>query len=110
MFQNFDMQKLAKVNMDATMKSLDVMARNAHTITSEIADYTKRSFENSTKTLEKMLSAKSLDKAIEAQSEYVKVTYEDYFAQVAKVGKLCADLGKEASKPYEDITARQSTT
>ena len=110
MFQNFDqMQKLAKANMDATLKSFDVMTKNTQTITNEIANYTKRSFENSTKTMEKLISAKSLDKAIEAQSEFAKAAYEDYFAQAAKVGKLCTDMSKEALKPYEDFTARAPT-
>jgi hypothetical protein len=64
MFQNFDdMQKVSKVNVDATMKSFEVVAKNVQAITTEITDYTKRSFENSTKTLEKLLGAKSLDMA-----------------------------------------------
>ena len=96
MFQNFDdMQKVSKVNIDATMKSFEVVAKNVQAITTEMTDYTKRSFENSTKTLEKLFGAKSLDKAIEVQSEYVKASYEDYLAQTAKLGKLCAELVKE---------------
>jgi hypothetical protein len=84
MFQNFDdMQRLAKVNMDAVTKSLDVMAKNVQTIATEMTDYSKRSFENGSKTLEKLLGAKSLDKAIEVQSEYAQATYEDYVAQAA---------------------------
>ena len=111
MFQNFDdMQKFAKINMDATLKSFNVMAKNAQTISNEMTNFTKRSLENSTKTMEKLLGAKSLDKAIEAQSEYAKAVYEDYFAQAAKVGKLCTDMSKEALKPYEDFTARAPTT
>jgi hypothetical protein len=74
-----------------------------------MTDYTKRSFEKSTKTLNELLGAKSLDKVIEAQSEFAKAAYEDYFTQVAKIGKLCADFGQEASKPYESLTTKQPT-
>jgi len=110
MFQNLDdMQKVAQVNLDATMKSFEVMAKNVPAIATEITNYTKRSFENSTKTLEKLFGVKSLDKAIEVQSEYAKTTCEDYFAQTAKLGELCAELGKEALKPYEGLIAKPLT-
>jgi hypothetical protein len=110
MFQNFDdMQKVSKVNIDATMKSFEVVAKNVQAITTEMTDYTKRSFENSTKALEKLFGAKSLDKAIEAQSEYAKAIYEDYLAQTAKLAKLCSETGKEAIKPYEGLIAKPLT-
>src|SRR5882724_13301983 len=100
MFQNIDeMQKVSKVGLDATMRSFDVLAKNMQVIATETTDFTKRSFENTTKTLEKLFGVKSFDKAVEVHSEYVKATCEDYFAQAAKLGKLFADLGKEAFKP-----------
>ena len=111
MFQNFDgLQKLAKVNMDASMKSFDLMTKNIQTIATEMTDYTKRSVENSTKALEKMVGAKSIDQIVQVQSEYAKAAYEDYFAEVTKLGKLCADLGTEAFKPYEGLTSKAITT
>src|SRR5262249_27725793 len=51
MFQNDNVQKWAKVNMDASMKSFDLMTKNIQTIATEMTDYTKRSVENSTKAL-----------------------------------------------------------
>jgi len=111
MFQNFDgLQKLAKVNMDASMKSFDLMTKNIQTIATEMTDYTKRSVENSTKALEKMVGAKSIDQIVQVQSEYAKAAYEDYFAEATKLGKLCADLGTEAFKPYEGLTSKAITT
>jgi hypothetical protein len=74
-----------------------------------MTDYTKRSFEKSTKTLNELLGAKSLDKVMEVQSEFAKATYEDYFTQATKLGKLCADFGQEAFKRYESFTAKQPT-
>jgi hypothetical protein len=37
------------------------------------------------------------------RSEYVKASYEDYLAQTAKLGKLCAELVKETFKRYEGL-------
>jgi hypothetical protein len=111
MFQKFDdMQQVSKVNIDATMRSFEVTAKSVRAITTEIADYTKRSFENSTKTFEKLLGAKSLDKVVEVQSEFAKAAYEDCIAQAAKLGKIYSELGKEAFKSYNGVTAKSPTT
>jgi hypothetical protein len=59
----------------------------------KIADYTRRSFENGTKTMENLLGAKSLDKAFEVQTEYAKATYEGYVSHATKLlSKLPAVL------------------
>jgi Phasin protein len=70
MIKNFDdMQKMSNANMEATKNSFDAATKSAQAIATEITDYTKRSFEHGTKTMENLLSAKSLEKAIEVQSE-----------------------------------------
>jgi Phasin protein len=70
------------------------------------ADYSKRSFENGTKTMENLFGAKSLDKAFEVQSEYAKSAYEDYVSCATKLGALYTDLAKEAFKPYQGLVAK----
>ena len=57
-----------------------------------MADYSKKSFEDGTKVMEKLLGAKSLDKAIEIQTDYAKSAYEGFVAQATKIGELYADL------------------
>jgi probable F420-dependent oxidoreductase len=70
------------------------------------ADYSKRSFESGTKTMENLLGAKSLDKAFEVQSEYARAAYEDYVSCATRLGALYTDLAKEAFKPYQSFVAR----
>jgi len=108
MIKNFeDIQTMSKANMDATMKSFEVVAKSTQAIATEIADYSRRSFENGTKAAEKLIGAKSLDKTIEVQSEYAKEeAYEDYVSEVTKLAELYADLAKGALKSYEDFAAR----
>ena len=50
--------------------------------------------------MEKLFGVKSLDKAIELQSEYAKSMFEDFTARTTKIGQLYADLGKEVFKPF----------
>ena len=107
MFKNLeDMQKVSKDNMDATMKTFGAMSKASQTITAELADYSKKSFEDGTKVMEKLLSAKSIDKAMEIQADYAKTAYEGFVAQATKMGELFVDLSKESYKPFESYMAK----
>jgi phasin family protein len=94
--------------MDMAMASFGAWTKNAQAIASEFADYSKKSFEESTAALEKLMGAKSLEKAMEVQSEYLKSSYEEFVAQSTKLGELYAGLAKEAYKPLEGVMAKAS--
>jgi len=104
-----DVQKLSKDNMDATMKSFGALSKASQAIATEVADYSKKSFEDSTKVMEKMFGAKSLDKAIEIQTDFAKTAYESFVAQATKIGELYADLAKESYKPFETYAVKTAT-
>ena len=59
--------------------------------------------------MERLIGVKSLDKAIDVQSKYAKAIYENCTAQVTKLGKLYADLVKEAFWPYEGQAVKTSS-
>jgi len=102
MVRNIDeVQQLGKDNMDATLKSFGAVSKSLQTIAIELADYSKRVFEQGTAASERLLGAKSLDKAFEVHSDYLKSSYEGFVAQATKLGELYADLAKEAYKPFE---------
>src|SRR5882757_9567074 len=102
MLGNFqEVEKMSKATMEATTKAFGTLSKNTQAITAEMTDYSKRSFENSTKAMEKLFSAKSLDKAFEVQTEYAKSIFDDYSAQLTKLGQLYADLAKDTFKPLE---------
>ena len=83
-----DMQRTNKVNVDAAMRSFEGPTKATLAIASEIADYSKRSFDHSIKTMENLLSARSLDKAIEVQTEYARAAYEGYVSQATNTESL----------------------
>jgi hypothetical protein len=89
MIKNFeDMQKLGQSNVDSAMRMFGEWNKNWQAIAAEMSDYTKRSFEESTATLEKLMS---------------KRAYDDYMQQMSKIGGMYANLAKEAYKPVERI-------
>jgi hypothetical protein len=109
MIKNFDdVQKMSKDSMDVTMKSFGVLSKASQTIAAEVADYSKKSFEDGTKVMEKLLGAKSLDKAIEIQTDYAKSAYEGFVAQATKISGLYADLAKETYKPFDGLVAKSA--
>ncbi len=101
MINNMDVQKLGQENLDRAMRLLGDWNRNWQAIAAEMTDYSKRSFEQSTKTLEKLLAAKSMEQAIEIQTSYAKRAYDEYMQQMNKLGGMYANLAKEAYKPLD---------
>jgi hypothetical protein len=105
---NEDVQKFGRSGMDAALTSFGTWTKAAQAIAAEMVDYSKRSAESSAAAWEKLMSAKSLDKAVEVQSQYLRSSYEDFVAEATKLGELYADLGKQAYKPFEGAFAKAS--
>jgi hypothetical protein len=107
MVKNFDdLQQVGKENVDTALKSWSALSKGAQAIAVEVADYSKKAFEDGTAALEKLFGVKSFDKAIEVQAEYAKRAYEGLLAEAGKIGELYADLAKETYKPYEALMAK----
>ncbi len=107
MLKNFDeVQKFGKDNMDMAMKSFGAVSKSLQAIAVEVADYSKRSFEDSTAAMEKLFGAKTLEKAIEVQSDYFKTAYEGFVSEATKISDLYSDLAKEPYKPLEGFLAK----
>ena len=51
---------------------------------------------------------KSLEKAVEVQSEFLKSSYEGFVAEATKLGELYLDFAKESYKPFESAYAKVS--
>src|SRR5262245_11436312 len=82
MTQTFeDAGKFGKEFVDNGLKSLASFSKGFQAIAVESTEYAKKSFENGTATLEKLVAAKSLEKAIEIQTDYAKSSYEAFVAE-----------------------------
>jgi hypothetical protein len=101
-----DLQQVGKENVENAMKSMGAISKGAQAIAVEMADYSKKAFEDGTAALEKLFGVKSFEKAIEVQTEYAKTAYEGFVAEATKIGELYADLAKETYKPFEALMAK----
>jgi hypothetical protein len=101
-----DIQKFGKENLDLAVKAFGAQQKSVQAIATEVADYSKKAIEASSAQFEKLVGVKTLDKAIELQTDFAKTAYEGYVAHATKVGELVTELAKETAKPFEGIVAK----
>ncbi len=107
MIDNFgEFQKFGKEQLEAASTAAASLAKGFQTIAAETTDYSKKSLEANSAYVEKLLGAKSLDDAIQTQSEYAKSAYEGFVTQATKIGELYTNLAKEAFRPVESMIAK----
>jgi phasin family protein len=107
MFTNLEeMQKFGKDQFDAASATATTLSKGVQEIAAETTEYSKKSLEDSTAMVEKLFSAKTLDTAIQIQSDFAKSAYEGWVAKATKLGELYTNLAKEAFKPVESAFAK----
>ncbi len=103
---NEEMQKFGKDSMETMMSSFGAWSKSAQAIAVELTDYLEEVDRRLRRRWERLMGAKTLEKAMEVQSDYLKSSYEDFVAEATKLGELYADLAKEAYKPFEGALAK----
>jgi phasin family protein len=98
-----DVQKIGRESVNRALESFGALSRGWQTMATETAGFSKQSFEESAAHLEKLFGAKSIDVAFEAQSDFLRASYEKAVGQAARFGELYMDLVKQATKPFEDM-------
>jgi phasin family protein len=92
--------------MEMVVASATTVQSGLQAIASAYGDYTKKSFEDTKSFVEKLSGVKSLDKAIEVQTEFAKSAYETFVAESQKIAGLYTDLARQTYKPFEGLVAK----
>lgn len=101
-----DIQGYGKEQFESVVASATTVQNGLQAIATAYGDYTKKSFEDTKSFVEKLSGVKSLDKAIEVQTEFAKSAYETFVAESQKIAGLYTDLAKQTFKPLEGIVAK----
>ena len=101
-----DIQQYGKEQLETVVASATTLQQGMQAIASAYGDYTKKSFEDTQSMVEKLSGVKSLDKAIEVQTEFAKSAYETFVAESQKIAGLYTDLAKQTFKPFEGLVAK----
>ena len=100
-----EVQKFGQESMDRALRSFGIVTRGFQSIAVEVADYSKRSVEEGASALERLLAARSLDKALEVQADYASQAYAGLVDQLGKLGEIYAGMARDAYRPFEAAAA-----
>lgn len=101
-----DAGRLGQELLDTGMDSMASVSEDARVIAIETSDYARKVVEEGSDAFGKLMSAKSIDKVIDIQTNYLKQSYEGFVAEAMKLGGLYADMAKDAYRPFEAIVAK----
>ena len=100
-----DFQSFTKQQVEAFTAASATWSKGWQELAAESTDYSKKAFAAGSAVLEELLGARSVESAIQIQSEYAKQTYEGFVAQAAKVSELYAKVASDALKPVTSAYA-----
>lgn len=101
-------QRLSKEGFNAATRSFGEMNKGFQALAAEMTDYSKRTFEDVFRAWEQLLGARSMDRAFEIQSQYAKKAYDNYIAEVSKLGEMYVSLALNTYKPVEQAAASKA--
>jgi hypothetical protein len=96
--------------MDAAAPWANSFADGFHAIATAYSDYIKKSFEDTRSFVEKLSGVKSVNKAIELQTEFAKSAFGSFVAESQKIGALYRDLAAQSYKPFGGFPAKVPPT
>jgi len=100
------LQDDSREQINAAEASMSSLPGGFHAIATAYSDYTKKSFEDTRSFVEKLSGVKSVDKAIEIQTEFAKSAFETFMAESQKIGALYRDLAAQSYKPFGGFLPR----
>lgn len=80
------------------------------TIANAYRDYTRKSFEEFGSFFEQLSGVRSLDKAMEVQTEFVKRAYENSVAESRKIRELHSKLARQTFEPFGSFVGKPPAT
>jgi hypothetical protein len=99
-------QKAAETGFEAASRSFGQANKGFQALAAEMMKYSKAAFDDGIRTWGELIGVRSLEQAIQIQSDYAKRVYENHMAELSKLGEMCMGTMRDASKPVEDAQRR----
>jgi len=104
-----ELQKMGKANFDAVVRSYGELNKGFQALGARVTDYSKRAFDDATRAFEQLIGSKSLEQALEVQSQYAKKAYDAWVAEASKLSEMYVGLARDAYKPVEKAMTKRAT-
>jgi hypothetical protein len=99
-------QERVQSGFEAASRSFGEANKGFQAIAAEMMEYSKAAFDDAIRTWEQLIGVKSLEEALQIQSDYAKRVYENHMAELKKLGEMSVGIIRDASKPVEDASRR----
>ena len=100
-----EMNDFARGNVEALVASSKVAARGVETLGQEVAEYSRRSFEEASAALRSFAEVKSPTDLFRLQGEYARSAFDSMVAESSRMSETVLKLAGEVAEP---ITSRYS--
>ncbi len=100
-----ELTELTKGNVEALVASTKVAAKAVETIGQEVAEFSRKSFEDASAALKGFAEVKSPTDFFRLQSEFAKSQFDSMVAESSKMSEAMLKLAGEVAEP---ITSRYS--
>ena len=99
-------QERIQSGFEAASRSFSEANKGFQTLATEMTEYSKAAFDDAIRTWEQLIGVKSLDQAMQIQSDYAKRAYENHMAELSKLGQMYMGMVSDASKSVEEASRR----
>jgi phasin family protein len=99
-------QERMQSGFEAGSKAFTEANKGFQALAAEMMEYSKAAFDDAIRTWEQLIGVRSLEQAMQIQSEYAKRVYENHMAEMKKLGEMCVGMVRDASKPVEDASRK----
>jgi hypothetical protein len=95
-----------QTGFEAASRSFSEANKGFQALAAEMMEYSKAAFDDAIHTWEQLIGVRSLEQAMQIQSDYAKRVYENHMAELKKLGEMTVGIMRETSKPAEDASRR----
>ena len=99
-------QRAAESGFEAASRSFTEANKGFQALAAEMMEYSKAAFDDAIRTWEQLIGVRSLEQAIQIQSDYAKRVYENHMGELSKLGEMTVGMIRDASKPVEEASRR----
>jgi hypothetical protein len=99
-------QERMQSGFEAASRSFSEANKGFQALAAEMMNYSKSAFDDAIRTWEQLIGVRSLEQAIQIQSDYAKRVYENHMAELSKLGEMCMGMMRDASRPVEDASRK----
>jgi phasin family protein len=101
-------QRISKEGFDTAIRSYGELTKGSQAIATKVTDYLKKALEDATRAFEQLTGSKSVEQAIEIQSQYAKKAYDAWVAEASKFSETYVGIARDAYRPVEQAIAKRA--